>query len=121
MNKSRQHTPIDHVSLGKEIRRARQKKNYTQQELAELVCCSPQHISRLENGASCMSLRRLVHTARILDCPLDTLLKDSLTFHPYTPHTLESRLREAKKGERESLRRSLNYMIMYLDMIRKWT
>lgn len=70
---------MDYVSLGKQVRYARKRKAYTQAELAELVGCSVQHISHIENGTTKSSMELVVNLANHLDVSLDNLFSGSLS------------------------------------------
>lgn len=66
--------PLDLIRMGQNIRNLRQKRHLSQQELAKRVGCSVQHISRLENGTSGMSVEIFLNLCRELACmPSDIL------------------------------------------------
>lgn len=64
---------IDYITLGREIRRRRNKLGLTQLQLADMLSCSPSYISHLENGNK-PSLPILIRLAHLLELSLDTLL-----------------------------------------------
>lgn len=64
--------------LGARLKAIRQKRGFTQAELAELVDCSNTYISLLEKGAKCMSLDMFVFVANALNVSADELLQDLL-------------------------------------------
>ena len=64
--------------LGAKLKAIRQKRGFTQAELAELVDCSNTYISLLEKGAKCMSLDMFVFVANALNVSADELLQDLL-------------------------------------------
>lgn len=69
---------IDYHSIGKNIRRHRNRLGITQEALAEKVNVSIPHISRIENGSAKPSLQTLVDVCNALDVPLDYLMRDSI-------------------------------------------
>lgn len=65
--------PID-THLGQRVRRAREALGLKQQELADEVRVTPQHISRIELGQTDPSVRTLVRVSRTLGVTTDYLL-----------------------------------------------
>ncbi len=64
--------------LGLKLKAIRQKRGFTQAQLAELVDCSNTYICLLEKGAKCMSLDMFVFVANALNVSADELLQDLL-------------------------------------------
>ena len=69
---------IDYVSIGEKIKTARKEKGLSQQELAEIVNCSPSYISYIETAEKCLSLNMLILIANALNLSADDILQDSL-------------------------------------------
>lgn len=69
---------IDYVSLGREIKKSREKKQITQERLAEKVGLSSTHISNIETAHTKVSLSALVLIANELEESVDDLLSNSL-------------------------------------------
>ena len=69
---------IDYDSLGRRIRQWRKIKNVTQEELANGIEKTVQHISNIERCHTKVSLATLVDIANYLDVSADALLCDSL-------------------------------------------
>lgn len=65
---------IDYAKLGLNIKLARQSKQLTQENLAELIGCNPSHISNIENNYTKASLNALLAIANALDTSIDSLL-----------------------------------------------
>lgn len=65
---------MDWVELGKNIKKSRQKKGYTQAQVAELTGYSIQHLSHVENGSTKLSVEFIYTLAEILEVSLDDLL-----------------------------------------------
>ena len=53
--------------LGKNIQKARRFKNYSQNELAELLNISREHLAKIETAKRCISLGLLFKLAEALD------------------------------------------------------
>ncbi len=64
--------------LGAKVKAIRQKRGYTQAQLAEYVDCSNTYVSLLEKGAKCMSLDMFIFVANALNVSADELLQDLL-------------------------------------------
>lgn len=65
---------VDYKDIGMRIRTARQRKNMTQERLAEAVGVGVTHISHIETGNSVPSLQTLIDIINTLDCSADELL-----------------------------------------------
>lgn len=67
---------MNSVIIGQHIRDARKARELTQEELGRMLCADGKYISRLENGKSMPSLKRLVSIARILGMTCDYFVWD---------------------------------------------
>lgn len=67
---------MNQKAIGQRIKRAREKNQLTQEQLAELVDLSPMHISVIERGAKPPKLETLINIANALGVSTDTLLQD---------------------------------------------
>jgi len=65
---------IDYEIIGKQIKTGRKSKNYTQQNFAEYLGVSVSFVSRIERGATKLSLETLVKICSTLDLSLSYLL-----------------------------------------------
>lgn len=72
---------MEYPSIGKRIRKARENAGLTQEQLAALVDCTPQHISAIERGAKTPRLDTFITIANTLQVSADALLADVLA-HP---------------------------------------
>lgn len=61
-------------TIGKRIAEARKAKNINQNELAEILCVSPQAVSKWENDISCPDISLLPGLAKTLGISVDELL-----------------------------------------------
>lgn len=68
--------------IGRRVRDARERKNISQEKLAERAGTSLTSISRLETGKSMVSLKKLTVIAEVLDVGLEELLQDLFTKVP---------------------------------------
>lgn len=78
---------MDYLLLGKKIRAARLAAGMSQEQLAEKVGLTSQHISHTEVATTKISLPALVKISNALDTSLDKLLSDSV--YDSKPHLLE--------------------------------
>jgi len=69
---------LNYVLIGKRLRAIRQKRGYTQEQLAELADISPQHCSGIETGGAKVSLPALVRLCNALGATPDEVLLDSV-------------------------------------------
>ena len=69
---------MDFTAIGKRIKSARENAHLTQEELAELICCSPQHISVIERGGKTPRLDTFIAIANATHTSADYLLGDLL-------------------------------------------
>ena len=63
-------------SIGKKIKLARSKTNYTQETLAEKLSLSPRYISQLERGIAFGSANTIVGLCKALNISTDFLFSD---------------------------------------------
>lgn len=63
-------------SIGKKIKLARSKTNYTQETLAEKLSLSPRYISQLERGIDFGSANTIVSLCKALNISTDFLFSD---------------------------------------------
>lgn len=64
------------INFGTNLKALREKKNFSQEELARKLQISRQSISKWEKGISYPSILYLIPLTKILDCTLEELLKD---------------------------------------------
>ena len=67
---------MNQKAIGQRIKKAREKKQLTQEQLSELVDLSTMHISLIESGAKPPKLETLINIANALGVSTDTLLQD---------------------------------------------
>ena len=67
---------MDYIAIGKQIRRYRQFRNLSQEQLAEKINISPTHMSHIETGSTKLSLPVLVKISEALDVSVDNIIFD---------------------------------------------
>lgn len=70
---------MDNNTLGKRIREARIKKQYTQQQLAELAGIGQMYLGEIERGTKMPSLKSFSKIIETLDISADYVLRDELS------------------------------------------
>ena len=78
---------LDYSSIGLRIKHARSQKGWTQEQLADALNTSREHISRTETGDRGISLELLVAISNVLNAPISDLLADNLTGSEVTTDT----------------------------------
>ncbi|MGL5900600.1 MAG: helix-turn-helix domain-containing protein [Lactobacillaceae bacterium] len=66
--------------LGNRIREEREKKNWTQNKLAEILNVSRQSISKWETGSAYPDIERLIQISDLFKVSLDSLIRDDEKF-----------------------------------------
>lgn len=72
----REEKKLNSVIIGQRIKDARKSMNLTQKELGYHIYADGKYISRLENGGSLPSLKRLVLLSRVLNRTCDYFIWD---------------------------------------------
>lgn len=67
---------MDNKQIGKRIKKAREDKGITQEQLAELADLSATHVSVIERGVKTLKLDAFVSIANALEVSADALLID---------------------------------------------
>lgn len=62
--------------LGEKLAMLRRQNNYTQEQLAELLCVSRQAVSKWESGLAYPETEKLIRLSELYDCSIDYLIKD---------------------------------------------
>lgn len=71
---------IDYAAIGKRIRSARKKAKLTQEQLAEAIDVTPQHVSAIETGKTKLSLPTLIRISKAVNVSLDFLVYDEIPY-----------------------------------------
>lgn len=103
-------------SMGQKIKRARERKVYTQEELAERVNLSVQHISVIERGIKAPRLETFLNIANELDVDADYLLADLLNVsEQLTSNELYDMMAEVSKKEKRRILEVVKVLIEMAD------
>ena len=107
---------LDFVSVGKRIKKARQKKGYSQEKLAEMLGLSQQHIGNIEVGNNKFSISVLLDICNCLDTTPDVLLFDNVSYD-ITPYDLDFKelLADATPQERAILLENAQELLRILQ------
>ena len=70
------HYELDMVEVGKRLRKERRRKKMTQESMAEAIGCTPEYLSKIENGNKSPSLMFVMKFSEITGASLDYLMKD---------------------------------------------
>ncbi len=73
---------LDTTQLGKRIAFLRKQNGMSQEKLAELLCISPQAISKWENGHTMPEISLLPVLAQIFQCSIDEIIMPAYLFDP---------------------------------------
>ena len=71
---------IDYAAIGRRIRSARKKAKLTQEQLAEKIDVTPQHVSAIETGKTKLSLPALIRISKAVNVSLDFLVYDEIPY-----------------------------------------
>ena len=67
------------MTLGEKITRQRKERNYTQEQLADILGVSRQSISKWETDLAYPETEKLLELGKLFDCSMDYLLKETVT------------------------------------------
>ena len=67
------------MNFSEKLSKLRKEKNYTQEQLAELLGVSRQAVSKWESGTAYPETATLIEIGKLFDCSMDYLLKDEIT------------------------------------------
>ena len=77
------------MTLGEKLAKLRRERNYTQEQLAEILGVSRQAISKWESNSAYPETEKLIRLTKMYDCSLDYLLLDKKTEQPKQAGTLQ--------------------------------
>ena len=69
---------ISATILGERLKAARSRKNYSQEEVAEMIGMSAFHLGRIENGKKNVYLHKLALWCDVLDIPMEEILTGAI-------------------------------------------
>lgn len=106
------------IPIGKRIAEIRRAHKITQESLAEKLNVSPKHISHIERGASCLSLKNLIEFCMLFNCSLDYIIfgpKDNIALSKL-PEEIIDILHTSNPKELDRLTR---YLQMYIELTKQ--
>ena len=87
------------MTLGEKLAKLRKEKNYTQEQLAEILGVSRQSVSKWESDASYPETEKLLRLGELYGCSMDYLLKNNGEAMSSIPaETCETRGRDGWRG-----------------------
>ncbi len=93
---------LDYKLMGERLKKARIKKGYTQEKLAEIMDISVAYISRVENGKAHINLKRLNELCSILRTSESYILNGaSNNSNSYLNSELNSILKDCSSEKKE--------------------
>lgn len=98
--------------MGFQIKKARENAKLTQEELSEMLGCSPQYISLMENGRYTISTKML----RTLCISLD-ISSDSILFPANDKHCLDIISYKCRELSNEQFRLLIEIINRYIEAV----
>ncbi len=98
--------------MGQKIKAAREQKGYTQEQLAERLNLSVQHVSVIERGVKAPKLETFIKIANELDVNADFLLSDQLAVSAQLEASeLYDRMRAVSDREKERILKVVRVLV----------
>ena len=98
--------------LGEQIKRCREKRGFTQEQLAEKIGVSIETISSIERGIKMPRLQNFVAIANQLGVSADELLQDELDFGFIAEANALSKKLELSRADRKRILETMNFLIV---------
>lgn len=95
------------IIIGNNIRRLRKENSYTQEKFAELIEISTNHLYRIENAKSRISLQLLLKAAKIFDVDINELINEEYETRKEILEELEEILTKCSDIEKEVIRQTV--------------
>jgi len=99
-------------TIGEKIKRARRKKSYTQEYLAEQIDISIDLLRGIENGRNIGSLPTLLNLCNHLEISPNDLFSELLTFKP---KTIDTELTDLFSNLSNKSKKTLKDIIIHID------
>lgn len=98
--------------MGQRIKAARERKGYTQEQLAERLNMSVQHVSVIERGVKAPKLETFIRIANELDVNADFLLSDLLAVSAQLEASeLYDSMREVSERDKERILKVIRVLV----------
>ena len=98
------------IRIGLNIQAARERGNYTQEELSELIGVTPNHLSAIERGASGASLETIERICNVLGASADVLLFSEKVQDDFTKE-IAAQLSNIKPEYRPQIRKMISVLL----------
>ena len=106
---SKNMSEVDLNSIGKRIQKLRKQRDYTQEDLAEMMNVSIQMISNLERGMKAIRIDNLINLSRILDVSTDYILMGKETIEDFT--TLTAHISKLSPKDQKTISLLVEYFL----------
>lgn len=106
---------MDKKKTGNLIKEARQKKNYTQSELGDLLCVSNKAVSRWENGDSFPDVGILENLAAVLDLRIQDIVTGDKAV--YDEAVVTDIVRTVKLQQKEKTRKTIKNSVFTIAVL----
>ncbi len=118
MNRLEMGLVMDLKLMGRKIKEAREEKGYTQEQLAEKLNLSVQHVSVIERGVKAPKLETFVHIANELDVNADYLLEDLLSVSAQlTSNELYQKMEDVSEKEKKRILEVVNVLVKTAEKV----
>lgn len=107
---------MNRLIMGDRIREARKRAGFTQEQLAEKLDVTFNHISEIERGLKMPSMQLFIKLVQTLDVSSDYLLRDSVsTGNLYGDNIIGRKLERLTPKQRVALEALIDTYIEYLS------
>lgn len=106
---------LDYVALGQRIRKTRENRQFTQEQLGEACLLSASHIGHIERGTRIPSIETLYKIACTLDVSIDFLIFDSLPANIELFPNIVAILRDKDKNKVKSFMNTVKILVDKID------
>ena len=103
---------LNYKLIGKKLKAEREKKGYTQEDLAEIIDVSVPYLSRIENGKTNISLKRLDQLCGIFEVSFASILDDSsYSSKLYLNDELGNKLKDCSPEKKDKIYQIVNIIL----------
>lgn len=99
------------VTIGQNLKNARNSKGYTQEQMAEQLNVSSKFISMIERGCSGLSITNLTNICKILDIEPNSLFNGVLNYTDSKDEYITNALSTLANGDKEFLISVIEYVL----------
>ncbi len=102
---------FDFMPLGQAIKKARESRGVTREQLAEMLDYAPRHIQSIENEGQHPSLQLFVELVRLFELPVDGFLFPGETSQSPTRRRIDLLLNQLSEGELSVVEATANALL----------